>query len=40
MLFRSFTQMSVVGHVAYGLSLGLMTNALLPAPAPAGGAAP
>ena len=38
--FAEFTQMSVVGHVAYGLSLGLVTNALLPAPPPAGGAAP
>jgi hypothetical protein len=27
---KEFTQMSLLGHVAYGLSLGLVTNALLP----------
>jgi hypothetical protein len=26
---QEFTQMSLLGHVAYGLSLGLVTNALL-----------
>jgi hypothetical protein len=30
---KEFTEMSLLGHVAYGLSLGLVTKALLPAPA-------
>jgi hypothetical protein len=30
---KEFTQMSLLGHVAYGVSLGLVTNRLLPDPA-------
>lgn len=36
---KEFTQMSVFGHVAYGLSLGLVTNALLDRHARTSGAA-